>query len=296
MALVIGAQDMTVLHVNSRPGRKPEVMMMCAQNRAAGDVFVMRSLCRSHGLAQCRSVLLLNSGEYHLLQVELPAVPHEEVKEALRWRIKDMLERPVETMTLDVVEVPGMAGRTGRARQGLVAVADNSLINQRMALCDDAGAMLEAIDVPEMAIRNIATLFEEPERGLAVLAFDEDRILLTFSFSGELYAVRQIEISRAKLEQADEDWRQQLFERIGLETQRSLDNFERLHSHINVTRLLVSPLPAVPGLLDYLREYLSLPVAEMDLSAVLDFTLAPELSQPERQAQYLLALGAALRD
>lgn len=296
MAVVFGAESLTVAHVCRRPGQKPEVLMLRSEQRAVGDLFVLRSLSRSYGLNQCRCNALLNPGEYQFLQVELPAVPPDEMKEAVRWRVKDMVDYPVEAMTLDLAEIPGIAGRAGRVRQGLAVAAEDSLIGEKMALFDDAGAPLEAIDIPEMAIRNISALFEEQDRGLAMLVFDDERITLTFTFRGELYAVRQIEISRAKLEQAEGEWRQQLFDRIGLETQRSLDNFERLHGHISVTRLLLSPLPTVAGLMDYLREYLSLPVGELDLAEVLDFSLVPELSQPARQAQCLKVLGAALRE
>lgn len=296
MSVAFGVDSLTVAHVCRRPGQKPEVLMLKTEARSSGDLIDLRNLTREFGLNHCRCNLLLNPGEYQLLQVELPAVPPDEMKEAVRWRIKDMVDYSVESMTLDVAEVPGIAGRAGRVRQGFAVAADDVLIAERMALFNDAGAALEAIDVPEMAIRNVSALFEEPDRGLAMLVFDEERITLTFTFRGELYAVRQIEISRAKLEQAEGEWRQQLFDRIGLETQRSLDNFERLHGHITVTRLLLSPLPTVAGLMDYLREYLSLPVGELDLAEVLDVSLIPELSQPGRQALCLKVLGAALRE
>lgn len=216
----------------------------------------LRGLTREFGLNQCRCNQLLNVGEYQFLQVELPSVSPEELKDAARWHVKDMVSYEVESMTMDVLEVPVLAGRTGRGHQGFVVAADDGLIAEQMAAFNSADAMLEAIDIPEMALRNVAALFEEPERGLAMLAFDEERITLIFTFHGELYAVRQIEIPRSKLEQSEGEWRRQMFDRIGLETQRSLDNFERLHSHISVSRLLLSPLPTVPGLMDYMREYL----------------------------------------
>lgn len=296
MSVAFGEDTLTVAHIRRLPGQKPEVLMLRSEPRGAGDLFVLRGLSRSFGLSQCRCNLLLNPGEYQLLQVELPAVPPEEMKEAVRWRVKDMVDYPVEVMTLDLAEIPGIAGRGSRVHQGFAVTAEDALIADRIVLFDDSGAVLEAIDIPEMAIRNISALFEEPDRGLAMLVFDDERITLTFTFHGELYAVRQIEISRSKLEQAEGEWRQQLFDRIGLETQRSLDNFERLYGHITVTRLLMAPLPTVAGLMDYLREYLSLPVGELDLAEVLDFALIPELSQPGRQAKCLKLLGAALRE
>ena len=44
-----------------------------------------------------------------------------------------------------------------------------------------------------------------------------------------------------------------------------------------------------------LAENLYLPVAAVDMAQVADFESIPELRSPERQAQGLLAIGAALR-
>lgn len=295
MAMSITEDALMVAHVRRRTGSKPEVLMLHEESRSLGDALALRNLQKDHGLSQFRCNLLLKPGEYQVCQIELPAVPLEEMKDAVRWRIKDMVQFPVETMTLDLLEIPSVAGRGGRAKQGLAVAADDALIAERMALLDGGGAMLEAIDIPELAIRNIAALCEEPGHGLAMLAVDEQRITLVFTFGGELYAVRQIDISLGKLEGADMDWRQQLFDRIGLETQRSLDNFERLHGHVQVNKLLLSPLPTVPGLMDFLRDYLSLPVGEVNLAEILDISPIPELADPLRQAQCFKVLGAALR-
>ena len=99
-----------------------------------------------------------------------------------------------------------------------------------------------------------------------------------------------------QLQQADETRREQLFDRVSLEVQRSLDNFDRTNGHIRLPHLLALSPPEVPGFIDYLRDNLSLPVIEMDLANVLDFASIPELSQPARQTQCLRALGAALRE
>ena len=146
-----------------------------------------------------------------------------------------------------------------------------------------------------MAQRNISALFEEPGRGVAMLSCDESGVMLTFTFEGELYAARHIEVSLSQLQQGPELRREQLFERISLDVQRSLDNFDRLNGHIPLSRLLVSPLPGVPGFLEYLSDNLSMPVASMDLAEVLDFPSVPDLAQPGRQARCLKVLGSALR-
>lgn len=91
---------------------------------------------------------------------------------------------------------------------------------------------LAAIDLPEISQRNLAALFEQDGRGLATLVFDDDEGLLTFTVGGELLVARHVEITARQLTTADDDRRGILFERIALDIQRSLDNFDRTYSAI----------------------------------------------------------------
>jgi MSHA biogenesis protein MshI len=87
-----------------------------------------------------------------------------------------------------------------------------------------------------------------------------------------------------------------LFERIALDVQRSLDNFDRTYSTISLTRLLVAPIPGVDGLIGHLRANLTVPVVSLDVSSVVDLGAVRAMLDPLRQFQCLRALGAALRD
>jgi len=231
-----------------------------------------------------------------MLQIEPPNVPDTEVKEALRWQINDMLRFPAESASIDMLPIPADQSMAGRAKQAFAVAADNTLLAPRVAAFDAAKLALEAIDIPELAQRNISALFEEENRGLALLAFDDNGGLMTFTFAGELYASRHVNLPLAQFTDMTADTRAALFERIVLEAQRSLDNFDRQYGHITLKRLLVSPVPEMEALLAYLREQLPLPVEVLDLGTVLDFPAIQALAEPMRQSQCLKVLGAALRD
>ena len=296
MSLSFAKDTVDLAHIRRRREEKPEVLLLNSSPCAIDVVDDVRALSKALGLSRYRCNALLRLGEYQLLQVEPPDVVGEEMKEALRWRIKDLLHYPVEEATIDVLEIPSDPSAVGRAKQVFAVVAHNTLLAPRVELFDEAKLPLATIDIPELAQRNISALFEAENRGLALLAFDDNGSMLTFTFQGELYAVRQSDIPLAQLLEADGERLGQLLERIALEAQRSLDNFDRLYGHINVPRLLVSPLPEVPGFLEQLRKDISLPVEELDLGEVLNFSATPELAQPALQTRYLKALGAALRD
>lgn len=275
-------------------GGRAEIVQLDSYRKDGGDKESLARLRKSLGLGGRRCTTLLAPGEYQMLQVEAPAVAPEEVREAVRWRIKDMLDYPPNAATIDVLDVP--AEGAGKSRQLFVVAASNALIGPRMQLFEDARIPLEVIDIRETAQRNIAALFETDNRGLALLSFDESGGLLTFTFKGELYLARRMEITAPQLAEAEAERRQQLFERVVLELQRSLDHFDRQFSFIPQVRLLVAPPAEAPELIEYLAGNLYVPVERLDLAKVIDFPSVPELRNAGRQAQCLHIIGAALRD
>jgi MSHA biogenesis protein MshI len=293
-AVALGADRFDIARVRRPAGRRPELVALNSFQRSGDDVDALKRLRRELKLGALRCTTLLGSGDYRFVMTELPTVPEAEIKDAVRWRVKDMVDLPVDNATVDVLEIPGEAA-VGRPRQCFAAVADNAVVGRRMELFDQAKLQLDAIDVPELAQRNVAALFEEPNRGLAMLSFDEHGGLLTFTYKGELYFVRNSEASPAQLASADGELRERMFERVALEVQRSLDTFDRVNSHIPVTRLLVL-LPAADGFVDFMRRSVSVPVEVPDLTQVIDCAAIPELKQPARQAECLRVIGAALRE
>lgn len=120
-------------------------------------------------------------------------------------------------------------------------------------------------------------------------------MMLTLTFHGELIAVRRGEMNTLQLNSADADERARVLERLVLEVQRNLDNFDRQYSHIPISKVVLACYPVVENLVDELIENIYVPVREMDLAPVMDFPSIPELRSPQAQARSLLAIGAALR-
>ena len=237
---------------------------------------------------------LLAPGEYQLLQVEAPNVPEDEMKAAVRWSVKDMLNFHVDDATIDILSIPTNQNFGERKKILYVVAASNELIKKRTELFERAHINLHIIDIPEMAQRNIAALYEHEGRALALLAFDETGGLLTITSDGELYLARRIDISCGQLQDANESLRQQYFDRLELEVQRSLDHFDRQFNHLSVRRLLVSA-PESAGLVARLASSLELPVERLDLNEAMDIGDVPDLAGDEARVYALHALGAALR-
>ena len=196
---------------------------------------------------------VLASGQYQIQLTEAPSVPENELRDALRWRLKDMLDYPVDQATLDFVTVPTDPASPTRHAYVLAVSARNDVVSEHMRLFREARFPLHAVDIPEMAQRNVARLYEEPGRALAMLVFGEEGALLTFTSGGELYLSRHTEITPVQLGSLDDDVRAQALDRLILELQRSIDHFDRQFSYVPLSRVLVVS-HGVAGVVEHLRQ------------------------------------------
>lgn len=278
------------------PAALPRVRRLDVIDRAGakGDAWLAQEARRLEWF-RYRCTTTLKAGEYQLLQTPAPDVEASEVKQAVRWQMGDALEFPADTATFDVLNIPLPDHAALRGRNLWVAAAPNAVVLQVMNAFDAAGLNLRAIDLPELAQRNVAHLYAEPGRGVAMLYVGEEGTLLTFTYEGELYGVRRIDVTAAQLAGDDPGRRAALVERIGLELQRSLDNFERLYTFVGITRLLLAPCVDATALADELRGFLYIPLELADLAKVMELSDVPLLADPAQQGRHFVTIGAALR-
>jgi MSHA biogenesis protein MshI len=281
-----------LVHLRREAGRKPVVLLADSVEKGVNDAATLAALKKPMRLDRYRCTALLSHGKYQLIQTDAVAGAPDEAREVARWKLKDQVEFPVDTAAIDLLPIPS----DGRAPQVFAALSPESTMAPLVQAFQTAKVPLAAIDLPEISQRNLAALFEENGRGQATLIFDDDEGLLTFTLNGELLVVRHVELNARQLMTADGDRRNMLFERIALDVQRSLDNFDRLYSSVPLAHLLVAPIPGVDGFLAYLRANLTIAVVPLDVSSVVDLGAVPALLDPLRQFQCLRAIGAALRD
>ncbi len=285
-----------ISHVVVRGNARPEVQLCDSYRKEGDEVATLKRLRRELDLDSYRCTTLLKAGDYQVLQVEAPSVPAAEMKIAMRWRVKDLIDYPVEAATVDAIVIPQGDNAAARGSQALAVAARNEVIAATVKIFTDAGIALEVIDIPELAQRNVAHYFEETGRGLALLAFDTEGGLLTFTCNGELYQYRRIDHSLSGFADISDEQRQMIYERIVLELQRSLDNFDRQFRQVAISKVVVAPVPGAAGLQEYLASNLGVPVTTLDLSQVMDFPRTPELREPVHQSQCLQVIGGSMRE
>lgn len=275
-------------------GKDKSEIKRCGMRVVSGDKDLERA-AKELGFEHHQCMALLSPTEYQLLLIEAPSVPPTELRDAARWRIKDMIDYSVDQATIDVLDIPTDPSVASRGHSMYAVAANNAVIQGCMDRCSRARVPLSVIDIPETAQRNIAAIFESPDRGIALLYAGKTQVLLTVNFRGELYLARRIDASLDELEKFAQGGSEDAKNRILLEVQRSFDHLERQFPFVSVEKLLVAPTPADTGLQSYLAENLDLPVAELRLEDVLSFSPDVEFGR-EVAWRFFHLFGATLRN
>ena len=286
MVLDIDEGKLNFVHGKFVPAGRSEIIQ-CGTHVMDGAG--LAKLSKDLGLSNYDCATILHPGTYQALLVEAPNVPRDELKAAIRWRIKDMIDYHVDDATVDVLDVPVPDDTSGRNHSMYAIAARNEAVQACVARFNEAGIGLSVIDIPETAQRNIANLYQDADRGTALLYFDADGGLLTISFADELHLARRLDITHAQIVSGGSE----VVGRVVLEIQRSLDHFERQFSYISVSKLLLGPEPVETPLLEAMKQGLGIAVIQVDLDEVLDFAAQP--ASREDQWKLFHLIGASLR-
>jgi MSHA biogenesis protein MshI len=292
MVLDSRQDEFLAVHGEYSPPGKPRIHQFTVQASESPIAGLERGK-REFGLHQYQCATLLGADEYQIVVVERPNVPREELKTAIRWRIKDLLDQHVDDVTLDVLEITIPDDTNSRNPMMYAIAARNEVIQERISRFESAGVPLAVIDIEETAQRNITALFEEPDRAVATLYMGEKGGLLTVNYRGELFLARRFEASLNEIPSPDDQVSEVAHERIVLELQRSLDHFERQFRYIPVGRLLLAPESVPSGLFDTLAKGLGIKVQAIDLNDVINISGGPMAAN--LQWRLFHPLGASLR-
>lgn len=254
----------------------------------------LEELLRAH--AQVPVTGLLGLADYNVLLVEKPDVPAAELRAAARWRVKDLIDFPVEDAVIDVFDVPPLKG--GRNDMVYVVVARKAAVRAVIDELEACKLTVDSVDIPEFALRNLMTLVPEDVGGVACLWLDEQAGLITITRQGTLYLSRQFEGGRQRLMAnganalgADNEG---IADSIVIEIQRSLDYYESQFAQPSVQGVVVVPFAATfDGFDSYLSSQLGISARTLSLGEMIESEVDLSALDP---SQVMTTVGAALRD
>ena len=313
-AIVLSEEGICHASIIRNAGQPPTLQSIqySSIDNKAETASILKKVANKNNLEDKPIATTLLIAESNLVMLEKPEVADNEIRQAVRWRIKDSLSFNVDDAIMDVFEIPGQKER-GRTPLVYVTAAEKESLKQRVKVFEEQNLEIESIDIAELVMRNVAALLPEDQQGVALLKLDSTKGLMTLTQESSLYLARNIDVGYTSLslnnsilgENPNEDSglaleegmspdQQRALDAIVLEVQRSLDYYESHFAKPAINSLVIAPLPyEIPGMVKYLASALGLQVRLLDLNAVLD-TQTP-ISE-ETQANCFFAIGAALRE
>ena len=305
VGLSIVPGKISLAHVISDEAQSPrlELLESVRYEGEAEQAKALTGLVKKHGLTNASCNLVIEPNLYHLLQVEAPPVEDDEIKSALKWQIKDLIDFPVDEAITDLFKVPEL-NNPGPNRPKLIYVAAMHAPKHHalVELVKSSGLKLSSIDITELVLRNIASCISEDEDGVALLHLAEGWSLVNLTRCLTVYLTRGLSVNMRQLQSIEESLAGEFgicFEEnarlddLVLEIQRSMGYYESYYGQAPIGSLVITPTtPELPSFIHHLNLHLGIPVRTLDLNMLLATTTPLDLTQ---QADGLLAVGAALR-
>lgn len=283
------AQGIALAHIQ-RPASQQPRLLHCEfipLDAGANPADLLRQRLQKLGLQTLPCNLVLPSGNYQMILGEAPKVPAEELAEALRWRVKDLVQFPIAEAIVDGILLPEDSAR-GSSRMAYAVVTQRKHIETLVAQAKTAGLQLNAIDIPELVLRNLAEACCDTQRGIALVKLVQGGGSLQIQRAGDLYLTRQFALSYngGLLDDIPA-------EALILDLQRSLDYFERQMRQVPPSHIyLCGENISADKISAEIRAGLPMHINLLDLGAGLQI----EAEIPEHYlALCLNAIGAALR-
>ena len=179
--IALDPEGFGLAHVMRGEDQRPQ--LQACDYRAVGpgadlEVEIAMAL-RDYQLRGNPGVVVLSDHSYSLRMVDAPDVGAEFMKEAVRYSIADLIDFDVDEAVLDLFTLPDQDD--GRPKSLYVAAARANEIQELADSLNDAGLKLAAIDISELALRNIAALTPEDESGVALVYLRNEGGLITLT-------------------------------------------------------------------------------------------------------------------
>ncbi len=290
LGVEFAAEGVAFAYIKRMPTQQPLLVSseFIPIDKSVDAADVLRARLAKLGLQKIPCNIAMSSGSYQMLLGEAPKVPPEELADALRWRVKDLIQFPIADAVMDAFLLPEDSAR-GTSRMAYAVVAQRPQVTQLIAQAKSAQLNLQSIDIPELCLRNLAQACCDTKRGIALVKLGQGGGSLQIIRDGNLYLSRQFALAynAGLLDDLPGD-------ALVLELQRSLDYFERQMrqtppSHVYLCGENVTADKLTPEIRNSLA-------VKIELFTIETGVQLGENIQEHSLSLCLLALGAALRE
>ena len=259
---------------------------------------VITQYIKDQHLERIVSCYVLSPSEYVLSLIESVENDNKAKEKAILWGVKDYINYSIDDAILESFEIP--AARAQDNVKLAYAVAMRAKLSEEIGnLINSSGAHLKYIDINELCLRNIMSLYSGMESGCLLLKLAEGNSSILLIKDNSLFISRNTKLDIKQLDQFDprnniSSEKFNIAENLVLELQRSLDYSNSMFRDLHFNTIKILPHNINLDLfIPWAEEQLGLPINKVDLTEKIKF--AQEIKQSE-QAGCLLAIGAALRN
>jgi MSHA biogenesis protein MshI len=241
-------------------------------------------------LQQMDLQIVLHPSLYTLYFVDRPDVDDADLAEAVRWKVKDLVETPLKDLVIDAFAVPDDAYRGVQKKVYVVAV-QREVLEEQISILKKLSVEIQGVSISELADRAILKVINDDQAGSALLRLRSATGTINLTDGGDLYLTRNIDSSVLALESATDQNRNQVLDNLLLEVQRCVDFYDSQLGKGSIRKMLVAPTRFGSNLLDdYLQDHLGMSVHPLDLND--NFSFAEPISA-EMQSLCFAAVAAA---
>ena len=283
--------------ISSQSGQQKPILTHCEFIHSNNKQQDLKDLTVKYQLTEYDCHLVLGADDYRLISIEQPAVAEEELAEAIRWKVSDLVDFSIDDAIIDYYTLP-KPGRENSQKMLDIIASPISAIQPLVDLCSHCDLQLQVIDIQETSLRNLATLLPENDRGIAVLHLQKSSGQITIEQQGAIYLNRKLAIGFERLGLSDSflSDEQIAMEQGGLalDIQRSFDYLESYYGLPPLSDLAVIPLTDnTQGLLNFLNSNYGITARIMDLSTIIDGDI---LLDDTTQSLCATVIGTTLRN
>ncbi len=235
--------------------------------------------------ARCRVVLA--PGQYQLLLMDALDVPEDDMAKALRWRLKGLVEYPLNDVAVDAFVVPPH-GVVGQRKKVFVAVTLLSVLKKKLDMMESAYLEVDSVGIGELALRNLLELVPNQQaEPVIAISLEKGLCQLQILYRNQLYLVRELAIDQKLIAENDPQSHD-----ILLEIQRSVDYCLSELKLPEPKQIIFTPsFYHAENLMQFLRDELSKEVILLNLADYLE--MDPPLTLKEQQDCFY-SIGGAL--
>lgn len=208
---------------------------------------------------QC--LIMLAPHQYHVVQVDLPRVPKDEIRDALKWQVKDLVPIEPDDMVLDYTFAPI---KTAGVEKVSVYCASIGQIKPIVETVSAHGVTPIGITTEEFAFANLLPHTDDATILLCQQPGEEASILIIKQ--GQIYFSRRLRGYSQLADKSQEELMLGIIDALSLEVQRSTDFFERQMKQGMIREIkLLLPVDTEQFIAGELGKNTSVPVSALTL-------------------------------